>query len=96
MLESTVHIQKTLIGHIIIMLSFIFRLVRVFENEHGFSPNVVYLNRGHLRALAGELSASGRTDGDGLSELLGIEIMLRTEAVHPHVGWLQAASRQAV
>lgn len=67
------------------MLSFIYRLIHNFEQEHGFTPNLLYLNPFHLEKLRSQLDEKvGEPD---LIRLLGMEIILSHEAVHPHVEW---------
>lgn len=67
------------------MLSFIYRLVRDFEKEHGLRPNLLYLNPAHLHTLHEQIDSRGPFDD--LSRLLGMEIIVTQEAVHPHVAW---------
>jgi hypothetical protein len=67
------------------MLSFIYQLVHDYEQEHGFRPNVLYLNRAHFAGLQGEL-AEIRNLG-AMSRLLGMEIVLDPELTQPHVYW---------
>lgn len=77
------------------MLSFIYRLVRNFEYEHGMRPNLLYLNQTHLSVLSEEVNASIKLDD--LADLLEMEIAISQEAIHPHVVWRQPAwQRQAV
>lgn len=77
------------------MLSFIYRLVRDFEKEHGIQPNLLYLNQTHMSALQEQMGSTIRLDE--LVGLLGMEIILTEEARHPHVAWVQLAwQRQAV
>jgi len=77
------------------MLSFIYRLVRDFEKEHGIHPNLLYLNQAHMSALREQLGTTIRIDE--LVGLLGMEILLTEEVLHPRVAWVQVAwQRQAV
>lgn len=71
------------------MLSFIYRLVRNFEYEHGMQPNLLYLNQTHLSVLSEEVNASIKLDD--LADLLEMEIVISQEAIHPHVVWRQPA-----
>ena len=66
------------------MLSFIYRLVRDFEQEHGIHPNLLYLNSTHLRFLREQLDEQQL---DNIVKLLGMEIMVTNEVIHPHVVW---------
>jgi hypothetical protein len=67
------------------MLSFIYRLVRDFEKEHGLHPNLLYLNPVHLHTLQQQLDSHAQFDE--LVKMLGMEIVVTQEAVHPHVAW---------
>lgn len=76
------------------MLSFIYRLANEFEQEHGFRPNVLYMNRGHFSQLQQELADIPNLGV--LSQLLGMEIVLDDELVHPHACWSTIDWRHAV
>jgi len=67
------------------MLSFIYRLIHHFEKEHGIHPNLLYLNQAHMQALREQLRSS--TLLDEIVTLLGMEIIISQEIVHPHVVW---------
>lgn len=67
------------------MLSFIYRLVRDFEKEHGIHPNLLYLNQKHLQSLYQQLESDEQLDR--LVSLLGMEIVITQEVMHPHVAW---------
>jgi hypothetical protein len=67
------------------MLSFIYQLVQEYEREHGYRPNVLYLNHAHFAGLRGDL-AEIRNLG-AMSQLLGMEIVLDPELTQPHVYW---------
>lgn len=75
------------------MLSFIYRLCRDFEHQNGYRPNVLLINPEHcarLREDFGELD-----DYIKMRRLLGLEILMRKDAVHPRVGWLSTAASKA-
>jgi hypothetical protein len=77
------------------MLSFIYRLVRSFEKEHDIQPNLLYLNEAHLSALREQMGSPRRLDA--IVTMLGMEIIITQEAIHPHVAWVQLTwQRQAV
>lgn len=77
------------------MLSFVYRLAREFEKEHGIRPNLLYLNPSHLQFLREQLNDEQQLDN--IVKLLGMEIMVTNEAIHPHVVWTHLPSqRQAV
>jgi len=76
------------------MLSFIYQLVHDYEQEHGFRPNVLYLNRAHFTGLQGELAEIPNLGA--MSRLLGMEIVLDPELTQPHVYWTTIAWHHAV
>ena len=77
------------------MLSFIYRLVRDFEKEHGIQPNLLYLNQMHLNFLREQLSPAEQPNA--IFRQLGLEIIITQEATHPHVAWMKPAwQRKAV
>ncbi len=68
------------------MLSFIYQLATRFEHAHHVRPNLLYLNPDHLLQLRESFA-----DPDDLGRILGIlhmELIIDTEVVHPHVGWM--------
>ena len=65
------------------MLSFIYRLVHEFEREHGRTPNLLFISPFHLNYLRNQISR--RYDIDDLRNLLGMEIIVADDIVHPHV-----------
>lgn len=73
------------------MLSFIHRLVRDFELEHGVHPNLLYLNRFH----AEHLKTAFDTDYtmSQILEVLGMELIIENDITQPHVAWTQTATR---
>ena len=73
------------------MLSFLYRLMRSFREEHGYRPNVVVMSSRHFRLLQENLAEL--EEYPEISRLLGMEIMLSEECVHPHVGWMPQAKR---
>jgi hypothetical protein len=75
------------------MLSFLYRLRQSFEAEHGYRPNTVIMNAGHYRLLQASLPAVG--DYTELRQLLGMDVMLNPDCVHPHVAWTPPAQRAA-
>jgi hypothetical protein len=69
------------------MLSFINSLVFEFERQHGFRPNVVYLSGPHLEHLRQGLE-DAIVPAD-LSRILGMEVVITHDIVHPHVAWVE-------
>ncbi|MDY6981232.1 MAG: hypothetical protein SV201_15275 [Pseudomonadota bacterium] len=76
------------------MLSFIYRLANDFEQEQGFRPNVLYMNNQHFDHLKDDLAEIPNLDI--INQLLGMEIVLDDELVHPHVYWTPVDWRRAV
>jgi hypothetical protein len=75
------------------MLSFIYRIYREFELEMGYRPNVLFINPEHLKCLVDEM---GEEPGlPSVRERLGMEILMREDAVHPGVAWLVSGCRKA-
>ena len=71
------------------MLSFLFRLIRAFSREHGYSPNFVVMNAQHYQRLRAEIPEM--RDHASVSRFLRLEIILSEESVHPHVRWMPSA-----
>lgn len=76
------------------MLSFVYQLAHTFEQEHGYRPNLLYLNHRHYHALQADLPEDA--EQGTLARRLGMEIVLTDEVVHPHVAWTRLAWQQAV
>lgn len=75
------------------MLSYIYRLIRGFEYEHGIFPNLLYINQDHAEHL-NELF-EGHPHPPTLSDVLGMEVVVNRDVVQPHVVWAQSAARRA-
>lgn len=76
------------------MISFILRLIDEFKQEHGYQPNLLYLNEFHLTHLK-----SGFAEDFTLQvicEVFQMELIVNREVIHPHVAWTQTADRIAV
>lgn len=76
------------------MLSYLYRLANGFESDHGYRPNVLYLNRHHFSQLRTDLAAI-----HGLGELvqfLGMEIVIDSEVTHPRVSYSLVDWDQAI
>ncbi len=73
------------------MLSFLYRLNQAFQDEHGYRPNTVIMNAEHYQLLQESLPAAG--DYAELRQLLGMDVMLNPDCVHPHVAWTPSAQR---
>ena len=75
------------------MLSFLYRLVRAFRQEHGYSPNVVVMNAQHYQRLLDNVPEM--TEYGSVSRFLMMEIILSEDSVHPHVGWMMQARKKS-
>lgn len=64
------------------MLSFILALAFRFEREHGYAPNLLYLNAEQFRTLRGELEVSPQGT---LDHALGMQVVIYPSLVHPEV-----------
>jgi hypothetical protein len=76
------------------MLSFIYRVSQQFESEHGYSPNTLYMNYAHLECLKQQLKIP--TDFNSVTDLLGMELIITQESVHPSVAWLTEPWKKAI
>lgn len=75
------------------MLSFINRLVSEFEMEHGFHPNLLYMNRFHFEHLKSSFDADYSMSQ--ILDCLGMEMIIENDITHPHVAWRQFATKVA-
>ena len=75
------------------MLSFINRLVREFEREHGIKPNLLYLNRFHIEHLKAAFDENYSMNQ--IMEMLEMELIIENDISHPHVAWTQLALKKA-
>ena len=76
------------------MLSYIYNVSRQFEKEHGYSPNTLYMNYAHLECLKQQLD--NPNDFEAVTSLLGMELMISQDSVHPSVAWFVEPWKQAV
>jgi hypothetical protein len=75
------------------MLSFLYRLARSYQQEHGYRPNAVVMSKAHFRLLQESLPEIA--DYTDLARLLGMEVVLSEDCIHPHVAWMPMARRAA-
>lgn len=73
------------------MLSFINRLVRDFERDHGVHPNLLYLNRFHAEHLKSAFDADYSMQQ--ILDVLDMELIIENDILHPHVAWTNTALR---
>ena len=76
------------------MLSRIYSVAKDFENEHGFSPNILYMNYTHLECLKQQLEDPN--DFNSILVFLGMELILEQNAADPSVSWSRRPWTQAV
>ncbi len=76
------------------MLSFIYDISQRFEHEFGYSPNTLHMNYAHLECL--KQSLENPNDFNAVTDLLGMELVISQDTVHPTVGWLQVPWQQAI
>ena len=67
------------------MLSFLYRLAREYEQEHGYRANRLYLGHRHYVQLRSELAAID--EFVSMPRFLGMEIILSEDCLHPHIAW---------
>ncbi len=73
------------------MLSFIYSLMREFEQMFGDRPNLLYINRYHFEYLRREFA--NPDDVPSMMSILGMTIMITESAVNPHLARLSHTSR---
>ena len=76
------------------MISYILRLIDEFKREHGYQPNLLYLNEFHFNHLK-----SGFAEDYTLQvmcEVFQMELIVNREVIHPHVAWTHTAEKIAV
>jgi hypothetical protein len=66
------------------MLSHIYRLAIEYEKLHGFVPNLLFLNKNHLKMLT--LQLGNPTNVEQVLMQLGMRILLTQSSTHPSVG----------
>ncbi|WP_455198855.1 hypothetical protein [Kaarinaea lacus] len=75
------------------MLSFIYNVSQKFEKTHGYSPNTLYMNYAHLECLKQQLE--NPLDFEAITSLLGMELIIAQDAIHPTVSWHSEPWKQA-
>jgi hypothetical protein len=76
------------------MISYIVRLIGEFKNEHGYQPNLLYLNEFHFNHLKAGFSEDFTLQR--MCELFHMELIVNREVIHPHVAWTHIAHQIAV
>jgi len=75
------------------MLGHIYSLINRFEQSHGISPNLLYLNPIHYEHLKAALDESYTLTR--IIELLHMDIIIQSDRIHPHAVWIHAKQRIA-
>ena len=76
------------------MLSYIYSVAKEFEQEHGFSPNLLYMNYAQLECL--KLQLEDPNDFNAILVFLGMELILEQETINPSVAWANVPWKEAV
>ena len=76
------------------MLSYIYRLIRDFEQQHGIQPNLLYLNELHAKHL--KAGFAEQYSYQAIRDLLQMELIISKETIHPHVAWSSTVHKKAV
>lgn len=76
------------------MLSYLYQIARGFEQQHGYAPNLLYLNPGHFQQLQHDLA--GIPNLEGLTLFLGMELVLSADCQHPRVVWSAVDWQRAI
>ena len=75
------------------MLSYIYQIASRFEKTHGVAPTLLYLNQRQYHQLREDMIEI--PDLQGVASLLGMEIIISEETIHPHVALSAVNSRSA-
>lgn len=76
------------------MISYLLRIIDEFKREHGYQPNLLYLNEFHLNHL--KAGFADDTTMAVLCELFQMELIVDREVIHPHVAWTHTAEKLAI
>lgn len=76
------------------MLSYLYQITRHFERQHGYLPNILYLNPDHFLHL--QMDLIDIPNLAGLTQFLGMEIVLSSDYSHPQVAWSTVEWRRAI
>lgn len=67
------------------MLAYVLKLAFEFQRAHGYWPNMLYLNTDHYTRWQAEFSEQKAFDE--ITRRLAMEVIISTDALHPHVAW---------
>jgi len=76
------------------MLSYLYQITRHFERQHGYAPNLLYLNPEHFQHLQRDLIDIPNLAG--LTLFLGMELVLSSDYPHPQVAWSALEWRRGI
>ena len=76
------------------MLSYIYSVAKEFEREHGFSPNLIYMNYAQLECLKQQLEDP--YDFNSILVFLGMELILQDDIISPSVAWSRSPWKEVV
>lgn len=74
------------------MLAYLYRLIQDYHQQHGFQPNLLYLNRFHCEYLRAAF-ADNYTLQD-ITNVLELELVIDQEIIHPHVAWTHTVQKK--
>ncbi len=67
------------------MLAYIYRLIQDYQQQHGFLPNLLYLNKFHCEYLLAAFDDNYTLQD--ITNVLELELVIDQEIIHPHVAW---------
>jgi hypothetical protein len=76
------------------MLSYLYQITRNFERQHGYAPNLLYLNPDQFSQLQSDLADIPHLEG--LTLFLGMELVLSKDCQHPKVAWSAMEWQRAI
>lgn len=76
------------------MLNQIYSVAKDFEYEHGFCPNILYMNYPQLECLKQQLEDPN--DFNAILVFMGMELIIEQEVAMPCVAWSKAPWKEAV
>ena len=76
------------------MLSHIVNLVSDYETDHGYRPNLIYMNEMHYSYLREEIPYA--SDHYDVVSVVGVDIALSDETVNPHVATVRFSESEHI
>ena len=74
------------------MLSYIYRLVRGFEQQHGIHPNLLHLSTEHIKYL--KEAFNEKYSLQQIMDILDMNLIIQEDIMHPHVAWTTVAQNK--